>query len=156
MTCQVPIWWPYPSLYQWAGHIARHISVPTQKPLRILLMRPRETLIQFIRCSMPPKHPLPYCHLGQTTSTPSAIVLGSENTPPLAFHDVYIDDFITIAQPPRHTPAFNTLLHVIMRNKPLSLAGQAFVRFMIQFLIGCFKTFTYFCGKDNLDNRLSL
>jgi hypothetical protein len=41
-----------------------------------------------------------------------------------------------------------------MRNKPLSLAGQAFVRFMIQFLVGCFKTFTYFCGKDNLDNRL--
>ena len=26
-----------------------------------------------------------------------------------------------------------------MRNKPLSLAGQAFVRFMIQFLIGCLK-----------------
>jgi len=41
-----------------------------------------------------------------------------------------------------------------MRNEPLSLAGQAFVRFMIQFLVGCFKTFTYFCGKDNLDNRL--
>jgi hypothetical protein len=41
-----------------------------------------------------------------------------------------------------------------MRNKPLSLAGQAFVRFMIQFLVGCFETFTYFCGKDNLDNRL--
>jgi len=26
---------------------------------------------------------------------------------------VYIDDFITIAQPPRHTPALNTFLHVI-------------------------------------------
>jgi hypothetical protein len=28
-----------------------------------------------------------------------------------------------------------------MRNKPLSLAGQAFVRFMIQFLVGCFNVY---------------
>jgi hypothetical protein len=68
-----------------------------------------------------PPHPL--LDASQTSSTslpptpnqfhPSAIVLGSENTQPLAFHDVYIDDFITIAQPPRHTTALNTLLHAI-------------------------------------------
>jgi hypothetical protein len=32
--------------------------------------------------------------------------------------------------------------------QPLSLVGQAFVRFMNQFLI-VYKTITYFCGKDN-------
>jgi tRNA U38,U39,U40 pseudouridine synthase TruA len=34
-----------------------------------------------------------------------------------------------------------------MRNKPLSLAGQAFVRFMIRFLVGCLKRLLTFAVR---------
>ena len=33
-----------------------------------------------------------------------AITLGAANAPPLAYTDVYIDDFMVIAQPPQHLP----------------------------------------------------
>jgi hypothetical protein len=41
----------------------------------------------------------------------SAQVLGSSTTPPLQYTDVYLDDFILIAQQPLHLPAMNNLLH---------------------------------------------
>jgi len=40
----------------------------------------------------------------------SAITLGTTTTPPLAYMDVYIDDFLTVAQPPLHLPWLNYLL----------------------------------------------
>jgi hypothetical protein len=44
---------------------------------------------------------------------PDAIVLGSNHQPPLAYHDVYIDDFITLVQRPLHQPAMTALLNSI-------------------------------------------
>jgi hypothetical protein len=44
-----------------------------------------------------------------------AIVLGSTDAEPLAYHDVYIDNFITVAQQPLHYHTLNTLLHTIDR-----------------------------------------
>jgi hypothetical protein len=44
---------------------------------------------------------------------PDAIVLGNASTPPICYHDVYIDDFISMAQPPLHTHSMNILLHTI-------------------------------------------
>jgi len=41
----------------------------------------------------------------------SAQVLGTSTVPPLQYTDVYLDDFITIAQQPLHLPAMNNLLH---------------------------------------------
>jgi hypothetical protein len=54
-------------------------------------------------------------HEDATTTTfhPSATVLGSPNTPPLAYTDVYVDDFITMAQRPHHLPTLSHLLHTI-------------------------------------------
>jgi len=67
-----------------------------------------------------PEHPL-YLTTQHATSLPkhdtfhpSAIVLGTpDNTPPLAYHDVYMDDFITVAQTPAEPSALNTMLHAI-------------------------------------------
>jgi len=44
---------------------------------------------------------------------PSAVVLGTRDTAPLQYTDVYIDDFIAIAQPPLHTSTLKSLLHSI-------------------------------------------
>jgi hypothetical protein len=66
--------------------------------------------------SLHPKHPL----LGQTQCTqepvensfhPTAVILGGNSVPPLAHADVYIDDFMLVAQRPYHLPLMNTLLH---------------------------------------------
>lgn len=45
----------------------------------------------------------------QFTST--AVVLGDTSTILLSYRDIYIDDFIAVAQPPRHLPLMNNLLH---------------------------------------------
>jgi hypothetical protein len=48
-----------------------------------------------------------------TAFHPTATVLGSPNAPPLAYTDVYVDDFITLAQRPHHLPTLSALLHTI-------------------------------------------
>jgi hypothetical protein len=54
-------------------------------------------------------HPLPEA----LTYTKDAVVLGSSNTPPLQHCDVYIDDFITIAQQPLQLKTLSSLLYSI-------------------------------------------
>jgi hypothetical protein len=44
---------------------------------------------------------------------PDAIILGSHDAPPLSYHDVYIDDFISIAQPPLQERMMCSLLRNI-------------------------------------------
>jgi hypothetical protein len=66
-----------------------------------------------------PPHPLlgpsqlPEHHHMETQFHPNAVLLGDPTTPPLSYTDVYIDDFITTAQPPRHHTTLNNLLHAI-------------------------------------------
>jgi hypothetical protein len=54
-----------------------------------------------------------------TTTTPAylssiaAAILPGNTNKPQAFHDVYIDDFITIAYCPTHLHTFNKLLHAL-------------------------------------------
>jgi hypothetical protein len=48
----------------------------------------------------------------QTTFHPTAITLGHSEKP-LSFTDVYIDDFMVVAQCPLHIPSLNHLLHTI-------------------------------------------
>jgi hypothetical protein len=48
-----------------------------------------------------------------TTFHPMAITLPSTSDEPLNYHDIYIDDFITVAQQPVHTQAMNNLLHTL-------------------------------------------
>jgi hypothetical protein len=43
----------------------------------------------------------------------AAQVLGTTTLPPLQYTDVFLDDFITIAQRPLHMPAMNNLLHAL-------------------------------------------
>jgi hypothetical protein len=45
--------------------------------------------------------------------TPDAIILGPPHLPPLAYHDVYIDDFLTNVQSPMQEMAMNHLLCAI-------------------------------------------
>jgi hypothetical protein len=45
--------------------------------------------------------------------SPTAITLPPFQTAPLAYTDVYIDDFMVVAQRPRHIPMLNTLLHTV-------------------------------------------
>jgi hypothetical protein len=45
--------------------------------------------------------------------TDAAIALGTHRLPPIAFTDVYIDDFMIVAQRPRHITTLNKLLHTI-------------------------------------------
>jgi len=54
-------------------------------------------------------HPLPEA----IAYTKDAVVLGSSHAPPLHYCDVYIDDFITIAQHPLPLQTLNSLLHSI-------------------------------------------
>jgi hypothetical protein len=68
----------------------------------------------------PPQHPLYTTTQTPAASShiahefhPTAIVLGSPTLPPLAYHDVYVDDFITVAQAPRQEPAMLHLLHTL-------------------------------------------
>jgi hypothetical protein len=49
------------------------------------------------------QHPQPITVPQPTSNTP----------PPLEYVDVYMDDFIAIAQPPRHLPLMNKLLHAV-------------------------------------------
>jgi hypothetical protein len=64
---------------------------------------------------VPPTHPL----LTETQCIPSpqqetfherAVILGANNTPPLEYTDVYIDDFMVITQRPHHMLTLNRLL----------------------------------------------
>jgi hypothetical protein len=43
----------------------------------------------------------------------TAVLKGPDMLEPLEYLDVYMDDFIAIAQPPRHLPLMNKLLHVL-------------------------------------------
>jgi hypothetical protein len=49
----------------------------------------------------------------QTTYDVTATPLNMDKKPPLSFTDVYIDDFMVIAQRPCHLDTLNTLLHTI-------------------------------------------
>jgi hypothetical protein len=65
-----------------------------------------------------PPHPLlpttqQHQHPQHPTFHPMAITLPSSSDKPLSYHDIYIDDFITMAQPPVHTQAMNNLLHAL-------------------------------------------
>jgi hypothetical protein len=42
-----------------------------------------------------------------------AIVLGEASKPPLSYTDVYIDDFLAVAQAPKHTTWLNSLFHAL-------------------------------------------
>jgi len=69
-------------------------------------------------CQPPPTHPLlpqtQCCSLPQHKKFhPSATILGSSSAPPLQYTDVYIDDFMILAQRPLNLPAMNRLLHTI-------------------------------------------
>jgi hypothetical protein len=44
---------------------------------------------------------------------PIPVSQGPDMLPPLEYVDVYMDDFIAIAQPPRHLPLMNKLLHAL-------------------------------------------
>jgi hypothetical protein len=44
---------------------------------------------------------------------PTAIILGSDDTPPLQYSDVYIEDFMLLAQKPHHMPLMHNLLTAI-------------------------------------------
>jgi hypothetical protein len=54
-------------------------------------------------------------HLQHASFHPTATILGNAETLPLRYSDVYIDDFMVVAQHPFHTPTLNTLLHNIDR-----------------------------------------
>jgi len=41
------------------------------------------------------------------------MILGSDTTPPLDYTDVYLDDFLLLAQPPNYLPAMNRVLHAL-------------------------------------------
>jgi hypothetical protein len=66
-----------------------------------------------------PKHPLEHTlHLTTLPQarafTPDALLpLGQPSLPPLSLIDVYLDDFMAVAQPPRHTQTMRGLLHSI-------------------------------------------
>jgi hypothetical protein len=69
---------------------------------------------------VPIKHSHPLLPLTQGTPLPkevtfhpTAITLGATTLPRLAHTDVYMDDFMVIAQSPNHLPLLNTLLHTI-------------------------------------------
>jgi hypothetical protein len=44
---------------------------------------------------------------------PQAIVLGTSKQSPLSYTDIYIDDFMVVAQQPNHIPTINKLFHMI-------------------------------------------
>jgi len=44
---------------------------------------------------------------------PNVVMLGSPHTPILSYTDIYIDNFVVIAQAPKHLPAMNSLLTAI-------------------------------------------
>jgi hypothetical protein len=50
----------------------------------------------------------------ESTFTPEALQpVGQSSLPPLATIDVYLDDFMALAQPPRHTNTMRSLLHAV-------------------------------------------
>jgi hypothetical protein len=51
----------------------------------------------------------------ETTFHPTAIIFPRHTEPPLAYTDIYIDDFMVVAQRPRHLNTMNALLHNIHR-----------------------------------------
>ncbi len=79
----------------------------SQKPLQILLTRPpfpytqQNPLLKDTQCTPEPI---------ATDFHPTAVILGDANTPPLTHADVYIDDFMLLAQRPYQMPLLNTLL----------------------------------------------
>jgi hypothetical protein len=50
-----------------------------------------------------------------TDFRPTAVILGDANTPPLTHADIYIDDFMLLAQRPYQMPLLNTLLNSLDR-----------------------------------------
>ena len=65
---------------------------------------PSHPLLPDTQCTTEPTAPQFY---------PTAIILGSDDTPPLQFSDVYIDDFMLLAQKPHHMPLMHNLLTAI-------------------------------------------
>jgi hypothetical protein len=63
----------------------------------------------------PMEHTLQLLPLPSSLSfTPNATPpMGQLSLPPLAAVDIYLDDFMAVAQPPRHTPTMRGLLHSI-------------------------------------------
>jgi hypothetical protein len=79
-----------------------------------------ESVADVANSSSCPSHPHPLYPSTQLASTQthsqfhlSAIVLGSDDTPPLNYTDVYLDDFLLAAQPPQHVPTMHRLLHAL-------------------------------------------
>jgi len=65
------------------------------------------------------QHPTPPVSFAE-----SATLLGHLDTPPLAYTNIYLDDFIIIAQPPTHLPMMNKLHHAL-HAKAICLSKKA-------------------------------
>jgi hypothetical protein len=79
-----------------------------------------ESITDLVNDTVPVQHSHPLLPITQSTTLPTestfhptAITLGSTALPRLAHTDVYMDDFMVIAQSPHHIPLLNTLLHAI-------------------------------------------
>jgi hypothetical protein len=86
-----------------------------------------------------------------TTFAPSAIVLGSPNAPQSADTDVYIDDFIAMAQSPLHLPWLNALLHAldsVFQDADDSSRRQIILASKLQKGDACFSTSKRILGWD--------
>jgi hypothetical protein len=69
-----------------------------------LSVHPKNPLLDHTQCTLEPV---------ETEFHPAAVILGGDSLPPLTHADVYIDDFMLVAQRPYHLPLMNTLLHAL-------------------------------------------
>jgi hypothetical protein len=67
-----------------------------------LSVYPKNPFLDHTQCTIEPV---------ETEFHPAAVTLGGDSLPPLTHADVYIDDFMLVAQRPYHLPLMNTLLH---------------------------------------------
>jgi len=67
-----------------------------------LSLHPKNPLLEPTQCTLEPM---------ATDFHPTAVILGGDNLPPLTYADVYIDDFMLVAQRPYQLPLMNTLLN---------------------------------------------
>jgi hypothetical protein len=81
----------------------------------------------------------------------SAITLGTTTTPPLAYTDVYIDDFLAVAQPPLHLPWLNyllTALDQVFVDLPTANRRQVISASKLDKGDACYSTFKRILGWD--------
>jgi hypothetical protein len=71
-----------------------------------LSLHPENLLLKHTQCTLEPM---------ATDFHPTAVILGEDNIPPLTHADIYIDDFMLMAQCPYQMPLLNTLLNTLDR-----------------------------------------